>query len=272
MLLMPRPLPRRIALLSLSAFERKGLMDGFRQARFPCTWSLADDAGLADVVIVDGDDGAAMDRLTRAGLLPRTLSIGALSRPGVRLHLLRPIEVALVVAAVEGWPRPATGVAPAAAAAATPSPGSEAARVLRALARTGTPVLDPILVIDDHTESLRFMQAQLHRFGFAVSLCRTVADAHARVAERAYDFVFVERRLLQEQADSDALQALRDAAARPPRQPTTWVLLGAIGGDPEGCDAALARPLREDALYRVIGEREIAQHAFARTAVASTLM
>ncbi|MCW5637176.1 MAG: response regulator [Rubrivivax sp.] len=139
------------------------------------------------------------------------------------------------------------------------------------------PPLDHILVVDDSEVALRFMAQHLQRFGFEIHLAKSGEEALKRLDERRFDFVFLD--VLME--GLDGFQTCKAIKRRPypeGRPPPTVVMLTCLGGPADklrgtmaGADAYLTKPLREVELLKVVGEREVAQHAYAPTAAPSTL-
>jgi CheY-like chemotaxis protein len=260
--------------VGLTEFERRGITAGLHAQPALPPWHEETRPVQADVVVADGDDRRVVGQLRRLGLLARTIAIAALPPAGVRLHLARPLDTVRLVAALVSWPVASAGVAPPAHAGPAVSPGRETQRVLRELARTSRQALDHILVVDRDEQTLRFMAASLQRFGFRMHLSRDLATAHERLARRPFALVFVDAGLLGDDAVG-AWAALR-ASAVPPHDggaSPTWVaLVDGPATRPDGADAVLARPLDELSLHRIVGEREVEQHAFARTALATTTL
>ncbi len=121
--------------------------------------------------------------------------------------------------------------------------------------------LDNILVVDDSDVALRFMANCLGRFGFEVHLARSGEEALNRVAQEHFEFVFMDVTM----PGLDGYQTCKLIKKRPyteGRRPPTVVMLTSRGGLVDkmrgtlsGCDAYLTKPLQQDALMKVIGDR-----------------
>ena len=140
------------------------------------------------------------------------------------------------------------------------------------------PDMDHILVVDDSDIALRFMANNLQRFGFQVHLARSGAEAIERVARRHFEFVFLD--VMMEGLDGfHTCKTIKRSTYPDDRPPPTVVMLTSRGtavdrlrGTMAGADAYLTKPLREDELLKVVGDREVAKHAYADTAVAASTL
>jgi two-component system, cell cycle response regulator len=318
-------LPTPVALLGFSKFERATFDSFFRLAskRQP-PYTLVTDLAQAQFVIADADDEEARATLRAQGLLSRTLALGAAPCEGALEQLRRPINLMLVVRALDALPRRAAamrpGVAqPAPALPATAAPSAQVQRVLESLAsRTVTldgsvdvralaaqaarpvappapatvpaPVtppapaderegtrLDHILVVDDSDVALRFMAMHLQRFGFQIHLARSGTEALDRIKQRYFEFVFMD--VVMDGLDGfQTCKAIKRADYRGGQRPPTVVMLTSRGtpvdklrGTMAGADAYLTKPLVEAELLKIIGDREVEQHAYADTGLATTM-
>lgn len=139
---------------------------------------------------------------------------------------------------------------------------------------TGTGALDHILVVDDSDIALRFMAGRLERFGFTIHLARSGEEALVRTEQQHFAFVFMDVAM----PGLDGFQtckAIKRRSYAPGRKPPAIVMLTSRGtpidklrGTMAGCDAYLTKPLDENELLKLIGEREFTQHEFAETAAA----
>lgn len=338
----------RVALVGFTRFEQATFEAFFRLAtqRQPA-YTLAASVGDCDTAIVNADHAGGVAEVTAAGLLPRALVLGATPRPGAASQLPRPINLMLVVRALDQVVRsaglvqadgPSPGVqrvlqdlatvtstldnsvnprqlaaqgAQAGDARRTPDPlallqpGSAGALWVdqpllarhtpapapppapAAPARTpsapetaqdGRATLDHILVVDDSDIALRFMALHLQRFGFQVHLARSGAEAIERVSRRHFEIVFLD--VMMEGIDGfHTCKAIKRATYPDNRPPPTVVMLTSRGtavdklrGTMAGADAYLTKPLREEELLKVVGDREVARHAYAETAHASSTL
>ena len=306
--------PVRIALIGFTKFERATFESFFRLAakRTPA-YALAESVSDCDAAVVNADDGPGVLEVVHSNKLHCTMMLGATPRPGAALQLQRPINLMLIVRALDRMvqqaaPTPAanlvdSGVSPTvqrvlddlAHATTTIEPGVDT----RALARNAAPAsapasaaaaaplpqdeperpgMDHILVVDDSDIALRFMASHLQRFGFMVHLARSGTEAIERVAKRHFEFVFLD--VMMEGMDGFlTCKAIKRNTYPNNRPPPTVVMLTSRGtavdkmrGTMAGADAYLTKPMREEELLKVVGDREIAKHAYAETAHASTTL
>lgn len=263
----------RVALSGFSGFERKTFESFFRLAanRSPA-YTLADKALGADFVLCD-DSTASEDSVRRAGALSRCIvigtrqiegSLGLLPRPINMMSLLRFMDARVrdkaagATSAPTQAPTPARAAAPAPARAPAPEPETRAA-------------LDDILVVDDSDIALRFMADRLNRFGFQVHLCRSGEEALRRVTERHFEFVFMD--VTMEGIDGyTTCRHIKKQTYPAGRRPPSVVMLTSRGGTVDrirgtmaGCDAYLTKPLQEQELLKVIGDRIVSDAAQSDT-------
>lgn len=277
----------RVALSGFTAFEQTTFETFFRLAaqRSPA-YVLTSDLAQCDTAVVNADDAAAVAAVQRQGKLGRALLLGATPCRGAGVQLARPINLMLVVRALDTLSLKA------------PAPSASVQRVLddlmsittalpagldtRALAAAGRdlprhagPAHDHMLVVDDNDITLRLMAGHLQRFGFQMHLARSGPEALARVARRAFEFVFI--RVGLEGLDGfHTCRAIKHHSAPDKRRPPAVVLLtdgqaavDRVRGDMVGADAYLELPLREADLLKVVGDREVTRHAYAKTTEAA---
>jgi two-component system, cell cycle response regulator len=323
-----------VCLLGFSRFERATFESFFRlSAKRSPAYGHVEDPHAADFLIVDSDDKDAVERATRQKLLSRSLMLGSQPHVPVGAHLPRPINLMLIMRALDAMPRPGeSAVAPAPAVTQAPVPVPAAVPVppqpaavqpnlvaerfiaeaplqirsapapfLKAVvapppsaARVSSPAivpnsrpsaphasdgprLDHILVVDDSDIALRFMALHLQRFGYQIHLVRSGQEALERVSERHFEFVFLD--VMME--GMDGYQTCKAIKRRPPAEgkktPTVVMVtsrgtsLDKLRGTMAGCDAYLTKPLEENALLKIIGDREIQNVGYTDTAIASTL-
>jgi two-component system, cell cycle response regulator len=311
-----------VAILGFSTYERSTFDAFFRlAARRTPAYTLVTDADAADLLIVDADDLHGTERVKRRGVLDRCLMLGEAEHPGAAQHLRRPINLMLVVRALDALPVAPAAPAPLAAmpllvrplaaagafAAAPAVTGAITGAITRAITRAHPPAepvrvqapppvaapriepplaagpsddrrLDHILVVDDSDIALRFMAANLARFGFQVHLARSGEEALERLSRQSFEMVFLD--VTMEGMDGfKTCKAIKRARYTEGRQPPAVVMLTGRGtpvdkmrGTMAGCDAYLTKPLREGELLAVVGEREVKRHAYATTFVASATL
>jgi two-component system, cell cycle response regulator len=320
----------RVALLGFSKFERATFESFFRLAhkRQP-SFTLATEAALCELAIVNADDDLSVAKVTQAGKLGVSLMLGAKARDGAAQQVPRPINLMLVVRALdqmahalpEGPGSPEQAVppptAPTVAArvmssarqpdplaamqphhgehwagapllheARAPAPATVVASSppaptgpRRSKAESARASMDHILVVDDSDIALRFMAQQLSRFGFEIHLARSGQEAIALVNKRHFEFVFLDVTMVGLDGFLTC-KVIKRSDYDHNRQPPTVVMVTSrntpvdrLRGTMAGADAYLTKPLDANELLKVVGDREVARHAFADTAqAASTLI
>jgi two-component system, cell cycle response regulator len=300
-----------VALIGFSKFERATFESFFRLAtqRSPA-YVLATDVAQCAVAIANAEDEAGVAELMRHGKLARCIALGSTPRPGVAQQLPRPINLMLVVRALDalvkthsitGEPTPSPAVqrvlndlasvtaalAPdvdtrALAAKGAPAPPRPAATMPKPLppqaAAAERQGMDHILVVDDSDIALRFMATHLQRFGFEVHLVRSGAEAIERVARRHFEFVFLD--VMMEGLDGfQTCKQIKRSTYPDNRPPPTVVMLTSRGtavdklrGTMAGADTYLTKPLSENDLLKVVGDREVSLHAYKNTAAAANTL
>lgn len=269
----------RIALLGFGPVEQSAFEAFFRIAGRRCPAYVQEaDPLAADFVIVDAADTAARTRAREAGLLARTVALGGPPCPGAMLQLARPLNLIQVVRALDEVVAEEIGAVAAVGCADEPMDGAVVGppeAELPSRKRRGPP-LDHILVVDDSEVALRFMAMHLQRFGFQIHLARSGGEALERLAQRQFEFVFLD--VLMEGLDGfQTCKAIKRAHYPEGQRAPTVVMLTCLAsaadrlrGTMAGADAYLTKPLRELELLKVVGEREISRHAYAVTAASST--
>jgi len=298
---------RRVALTGFTTFERATFESFFRlaQQRTPA-YVLADTLKDCDCAVVNADDEAGVAEVMRQDRMGRALMLGATPRPGAAQQLPRPINLMLVVRALDVMamqppalsknikrvlddlmsltsalpPRVDTRALAATAGAARPQPLPVPLPV--PLPAAAAPLLladgpehlrlDHILVVDGSDEALRFMATHLQRFGFQVHLARSGTEAIDRVARRHFEFVFLD--VLMDGLDGFHTCKVIKRNTYPDNRPPPMVVLltrpGAsvdrMRGTMAGADGYLTKPLIEADLLKVVGDREVTLHAYADTA------
>lgn len=299
----------RIALVGFTSFEHDNFDSYFRLAERPVQpFVLTARIAECRLAVVNADDDAAVAEVTRQDKLSSSLMLGNKLREGAAMQLTRPINLTLVVRALDelaqheppasravqrvlddlaqvtatlsGHINPREMAAAWAEGEATwdePPPPRHPGNGRNSATRERRSGLDHILVVDAHDGAMRFIVNQLERFGFQLHLARSAEEALDRIARRHFELVFVDVSLAHAQG-RNTCAAIRQLAARRETPPPTVVVMAdedtPVAQLPEeGCDAYLLRPLAAGALLKVVGDREVAKHAFARTAhTASTLI
>jgi two-component system, cell cycle response regulator len=206
----------------------------------------------AEVVLIDGEDKAAVER---AYSWPgRCLSIGGRAAlPGAVAHLKRPLNMTsllkLLDQLMENGGRPLSTTTEDKPAAAT---GPQVS------GPTGGTSDAEILVVDDSDIALKFMARCLQRHGISVQLARSGEEALQHVAHGQFAFVFLDVTM----PGIDGYQTCKLIKKRPylpGRKAPRVVMLTSRDGLVDkmratlaGCDGYLTKPLQQDALLRLL--------------------
>ncbi len=269
-----------IAIHGFSAFEHASLASFFRlvephapagaPAR-PTSYVLVNDAAHAALLIVDADDGAAIDVVRHAGRLRDAVLIGAQALAGARAWLPRPIDPRRIVRALDALAQQHHSAAPDGMPARPPAsvdvlltdldgPINAAARIAPALPQAGG-AGRVVLVVDDSAIARRFLTLRLERLGYRVQLATSGEEALARFEQQTFAIAFVDITLSPSNAGGiDGLRVCQTIKQR--RQPEVTGAIDATGtavvivtgqtsatarvqGSLAGCDAFLTKPLME---------------------------
>ena len=269
-----------IAIHGFSAFEHTALASFFRlvesrppaaaSAR-PMAYVLVDDAAHAALLIIDADDGAAVDTAHRTGRLHDAVFIGAQAPAGARAWLPRPIAPTRIVRALDALARQHRSTAPDGMPARPPArvdvlltdlggPINAATRIAPTLPQAGG-AGRVVLVVDDSVIARRFLALRLQRFGYRVQLASTGEEALAGIEQQTFSIAFVDITLGPPHADGiDGLRVCQAIKQR--RRPEADAVIGGTGtavvivtgqtsatarvqGSLAGCDAFLTKPLME---------------------------
>jgi two-component system, cell cycle response regulator len=276
-----------VSLIGFSAFERSTLEAFFRlAARRSPSYVYEAHVEQARVVLVDADSAEAM-RDPRA-VSERSIYIGAQGRPDQLAQMGRPINMMALLKLLDACVPITTPNLPAAAPAPVATPAAAFVVMPVAPLKPAAPVppgnasgatsealvsrMDNILVVDDSDIALRFMANCLGRFGFHVHLARSGEEALQRVAEEHFEFVFMDVTM----QGIDGYQTCRLIKKRPyqgGRRAPSVVMLTSRGGMVDkmrgtlaGCDAYLTKPLQQESLMKVIGDRIVSDVPEADTA------
>jgi CheY-like chemotaxis protein len=254
--------PHRIALIGLSDAERAAvtaclqLLSAERVPRYTLVSPFDD----AEFVIADAEHTPsvklvlATERLKRAlwvGTPPPLGSVAVVDRPLDVKHLLRELD-ALVAQTL-----PAPLLAPA--DAATEGWAGEDRR-RTPLPPQPEPPARTALLVDDSEIALRFLETRLQRFGLLMDRALTSNRAIELMAQRHYDFVFLDLELGNASTlDGLALcQHIKRQAGEGAEAPTVVMVTAhaaeadRVRGTLAGADAYLGKPLDEVALQRLL--------------------
>ncbi len=233
------------------------------QAAAAMVYERIEDPASGDVVLVNADDA---DVLAKARTyLTRSVSIGAAPAPGALAHLPRPINMLALLKLLDNLAardfRPSTTppiVPPPVAVRVEPSAPRKAD-----VPDSADPLeqADHILVVDDSDVALGFMAKCLGRYGFNVHLARSGDEAVLRVAEVNVAIVFMDVNMPGLDGYQTCKMIKRRAYPRGRKAPIVAMLTSRGGmvdkmrGTLSGCDLYLTKPLRQDDLMKVVGER-----------------
>jgi CheY-like chemotaxis protein len=267
-----------VALIGFTAFERATFETFFRLAsRRTPAYSYSETLEDCDLVIADSDRESVMVQLAGFERLDHVLLIGAFRRSGA-LQLPRPMNLMAVLRALDRLVDPAPDIL----VASEPQPGAAAEAQAETLTEPGMLVSEPqpelepssmdhILVVDDSDVALRFMTKRLNRFGYEIHLARSGEEALRRMDGQQFEFVFLDVMM----DGMDGYQTCKLIKKRNyPRgcPPPTVVMVTSLNGAMDkmrgtlaGCDAYLTKPLVDNDLLKIIGDREVAKHQFADT-------
>jgi len=274
---------RQVALIGFTAFERATFETFFRLAsRRTPAYSYSETLEDCELVIADSDRESVMVKLAGFERLDKVLLIGSFRRNGA-LQLPRPMNLMAVLRALDRLAEPVPDVfvvtdgRPGPLASAPPIPdNAEAITEAGVLVSEPPPemepsVMDHILVVDDSDVALRFMTKRLNRFGYEIHLARSGEEALRRMDGQQFEFVFLDVRM----DGMDGYQTCKLIKKRSyplGRPPPTVVMVTSLNGAMDkmrgtlaGCDAYLTKPLVDNDLLKIIGDREVVKHQFADT-------
>jgi CheY-like chemotaxis protein len=200
--------PATLALLGFNAFERRSFSAFFALGReHGLGYELTGDLLNADCAVADADDPQAMALLLDAGLLPRSVLLGQTGYNGSALQLPRPINLLLVMRALDTVvgarprtstrlatspddvrpPRPAGSTTSAAPSAPAASASSSASSASSARATAEAPALPrptpPPLARPPRSDNQ--VQRVLDELAFRTATLPSNIDARALAAEAA---------------------------------------------------------------------------------------
>lgn len=247
--------PFRVHLIGFSDFERGTLGTYFRlaQQREPAYQQVVE-AGQAQLLVVDADRPAAVAAAAALGTPTRTVYVGAVAPAGALALVPRPIdpnavvrELDAMVAAQSRRPPPAPNPPPA-AAPPPPRPATAARR------RPGATAL----IVDDSEVAARFLEVKLHPYGLRTERVADAAAALAALAQRRFDFVFLDIELGPDSriGGLELCQRIKRAPAKDGEPaPPVVALVSAHAGSVDrvqgalaGADGHLGKPLDDAAL------------------------
>lgn len=274
---------RQVALIGFTAFERATFETFFRLAsRRTPAYSYSETLEDCELVIADSDRESVMVKLAGFERLDKVLLIGSFRRSGA-LQLPRPMNLMAVLRALDRLAEPVPDVfvvkdaRPGPLASAPPVPdNAEAITEAGVLVSEPQPELEPssmdhILVVDDSDVALRFMTKRLNRFGYEIHLARSGEEALRRMDGQQFEFVFLD--VMMDGMDGyQTCKLIKKRSYPMGRPPPTVVMVTSLNGAMDkmrgtlaGCDAYLTKPLVDNDLLKIIGDREVVKHQFADT-------
>ena len=266
---------RKVALIGFTAFERATFETFFRLAsRRTPAYSYSETLEDCELVIADSDRESVMVQLAGFERLDKVLLIGAFRRSGA-LQLPRPMNLMAVLRALDRLADPVSDIfvvsdpGPGAAAAALTEPGVLVSEPPQAELEPSS--MDHILVVDDSDVALRFMTKRLNRFGYEIHLARSGEEALRRMDGQQFEFVFLD--VMMDGMDGyQTCKLIKKRNYPQGRPPPTVVMVTSLNGAMDkmrgtlaGCDAYLTKPLVDNDLLKIIGDREVVKHQFADT-------
>ncbi len=254
----------RVALLGFSDFERKTLASCFRLVshRNPA-YELSSGLDESDFVLADADHAPSVQLVAATERQAKTVFIGSQPPADAVAWMTRPIDPLRVMRTLDALVLPAVGGAPTrppespaepevqAPAPAPPAPSAPSAPSALSAPRSA-------LLVDDSPTALRDLSSRLQPWGLAVDCVGTSSQAIERLAQRTYDFVFLDLDLGAD-SDLDGLAVCKHIKRDHPLPGSVVVIVSAHDGELDhvrgalaGCDAYLGKPLQAAALERLL--------------------
>lgn len=250
------PKTYRVALLGFSLFERSTLATYFRLAtpRDP-GFELVSARDGSDFILADADDAASVQLVLTTERLGETVFIGSQAPEGAVAWMMRPIDPLQVMRELDAMLQLRQGGAEPAAAktpAARPAPAEQPP------APPAPPAGPAALLVDDSALALRFLASRLQPWGLAVECVSSSGKAVERLAQRNYEFVFIDVELGAE-SELDGLALCQHIKRNHPLAGSVLVMVSAhhseldrVRGTLAGCDAYLGKPLQAAELERLL--------------------
>jgi CheY-like chemotaxis protein len=253
---------QRVLLIGFGEFERHALTSYLRLSgtRVPAYEQVLDIAQ-ADFIIADADHPGAIDQVVGAERGGDTVYIGSLAPEGALAWAMRPIDplsvfreldAAVALRHFKNAPPPPLHVASA------PAPLADEQQPQRRATDLATAPL--ALLVDDSEIALRFLERQLQALGLRTDVARNSQGALELLAKQRYDAVFIDLDLGPDSTlDGFGLcqQLKRQQRPHGTGVPPRIIIASAhasatdrVRGAFAGCDAYLAKPIKEDALLQ----------------------
>ena len=258
------PKTYRVALLGFSLFERSTLATYFRLAaqRSP-RFELVSARYGSDFILADADDAASVQLVRATERLGETVFVGSQAPDGAVAWMMRPIDPLQVMRELDAMLLQRGGGAEPVAAKTTAAK-TTAAPPVPAEQPPGLPQGPAALLVDDSPLALRFLASRLQPWGLAVECVSTSGKAVERLAQRNYEFVFIDVELgAESELDGLALcQHIKRQHRHVDGQSPVLVMVSAHHGQVDrargafaGCDHYLAKPADDAALRQVLRAR-----------------
>ena len=256
-----------VAIEGFSAFERQSLASFFRLAaqRSPA-FRQVDEAGVADFLIADADQPAAVAAVRRGQRMEDAVFVGASAPAGAAAWLPRPIEPTRVLRALDELValRLAAPEPPSAMMDLDPL-DADTERGRRAEPHRGEDAHPPaarprggggreVLVVEDSPIARQFLKQRLQHLGYRVLDCASGEAALDILSRRTFGMVFLDV-VLGPPGSVDGLQLcqrLKQRGATGGGLRTVVVIVSGLDGATDrvrgslaGCDAYLTKPLHE---------------------------
>jgi CheY-like chemotaxis protein len=247
------PKTYRVALLGFSPFERSTLATCFRLAaprdpRFDLV-SARDDS---DFILADADHAASVQLVLATERLGETVFIGSQVPAGAVAWMMRPIDPLHVMRELDAMVLQRTAGGDAAATRSVAAPPASA------MQPPAPPQGPAALLVDDSALALRFLASRLQPWGLAVECVSSSGQAVERLAQRNYDFVFIDFEL-GAASELDGLALCQHIKRHHPLAGSMLVMVSAhhseldrVRGTLAGCDAYLGKPLQAAELERLL--------------------
>jgi len=252
------PKTYRVALLGFSLFERSTLATYFRLAaqRSP-RFELVSARDGSDFILADADDAASVQLVRATERLGETVFVGSQAPDGAVAWMMRPIDPLQVMRELDAMLLQRGGGAEPVAAKTTAAK-TTAAPPVPAEQPPGLPQGPAALLVDDSALALRFLASRLQPWGLAVECVSTSGKAVERLAQRNYEFVFIDVELGAE-SELDGLALCQHIKRHHPLAGSVLVMVSAhhseldrVRGTLAGCDAYLGKPLQAAELQRLL--------------------
>jgi CheY-like chemotaxis protein len=240
----------RVALLGFSPFERSTLATYFRLAapRSP-GYALVSAGDESDFLLADADHAGSVQLVLATERLGETVFVGSQAPAGAMAWMMRPIDPLHVMRELDAMLLQRADPAAAKRSAAPPAPAEPA---------PAPPPGPAALLVDDSALALRFLASRLQPWGLAVECGSSSSQAVGRLAQRNFDFVFIDVELGAE-SELDGLALCQHIKRHHPLAGSMLVMVSAhhseldrVRGTLAGCDAYLGKPLQSAELERLL--------------------